>query len=79
MQKYINDFNSFFYNGGWKSPLSMVGYFILFGWCFHAQIHQLISNILTSPELAHNIIDSLATIGGFCCILFKDQMFKKDK
>ncbi len=79
MRKYIHSFNSFFYDGGWKTPLSICGYVIICGWLFRSDIHQLIHNILTSQELANKLADSIATIVGILCIIFKDQILKKDK
>lgn len=75
--KYIHDFNSFFYDGGWKTPFSIFGYMVLFGWCFHSEIHQLITNILTSNTLAQHACDGIATLFGFLMIIYKDKFTKK--
>lgn len=65
---------SSFVNKGLKEKSTWLGLIIIiFGWSFYKEIHQLISNILLSPEFANKILDGICTLAGFMFILYKEK------
>ena len=68
----FHSLNSFI-TKGLKEYTTWIGIVILFGWIFSKEIHQLISNILTSHELSIRIVDGLSTLIAFLFILFKHK------
>ena len=66
----LHSLNSFI-EKGLKEYTTWIGFIILFGWIFHKEIHQLIVNVLSSPEFIAKVIDGISTLMGFLFILWK--------